>query len=348
MKERPLSAHPAPFVFSGLKLETASLVVILSLLAQVALMIAFKDARALLVILASLAGAAACEVCFASPALSLKGKSLKFADGSAAIHGLVAGFLLPSAINPFLAAIASFFGLFVARNFFNGRANSWINSSVLSVVFAFISAPLSFEGAVALPADASLADVASFDYKVSGALNSTVFKLFGVALPEGYVQLFFNPQAAVPAFKFGIVTILFSIILIALDVIDWIAPAVFVAVYAAGVFFFSPFLPQAFPYPLYATGGGGNILFALFSSGVFFAAVYLLSDFPSLPRTRTGRLALGVIAGCAALFACGRGGASPIGAVFAVFAANLASLAIEYVEDRVLRRIALRMSDLNE
>ena len=340
MKERPLRTAPSPFVFSGLRLEIASLVVIISLLVQVALMAAFKDTRALIVILGSSVGAAAAELCFSSPVLSLTGKSLKFADGAAVIHGLVAGFLLPQAINPFLAGIASFFGIFVSRNFFNGRANAWINASALSAIIAFVSAPACFAGAAAfLPADSG------FGYNISAFLNRTVFRLFGVSLPEGYIQLFFNPSAPIPAFKFGIVTIFSSIILIALDIIDWIAPAAFAVVYAAAVFFFSDIAGS----PLSASAsGGGNILFALFSSAVFFAAVYLLSDFPSLPRTRTGRLALGAIAGVATFFACGRGGASTIGAVFAVFAANLVSLVVCCIEDRVLRRLALRMSNEHE
>ena len=334
MKERPFSSSPSPFVFSGLRLEIASLVVIISLLVQVALMAAFKDMRALIVILVSVAGAAAAELCFSAPALSLKKKRLKFADGAAVIHGLVAGFLLPSAINPFLAGVASFLGLFVSRNFFNGRGNAWINASVLSAIIAFISAPACFMGA-----DAFLRAGSGFDYRISAALDRTVSSLFGASLAEGYMQLFFNPAVSVPAFKFGVVTIFSSIILIALGIIDWIAPIAFVAAYAAAVFFFSDIV--AIPFLGASSSGGGGALFALFSGGVFFAAVYLLSDYPSLPRTRAGRLALGVIAGIAAFFACGRGGVSAIGAPFAVFAANLVSLAICCIEDRALRRIAL-------
>ena len=348
MKEKPLAASPSPFVFSGLRIEVASIVVILTLLVQVALMIAFKDARALVGILAALIGAALAELCFASPVLCFSGKSAKFSDGTAAIHGLVAGFLLPSSLNPFLAIIASFAGLFVARNFFNGRRNSWICPPALSVIFAYVAAPSCFEAALALPPDVTLDEMADFDYSVSSFLNRTVLRLFGVSLPEGYVQLFFNPHSPVPAFKFGIATLFSSIILIALDVIDWIAPAAFVLVYGAGVFFFSQAIPAPFPYQIYLTSEGGNILFALFSSGAFFAAVYLLSDFPTLPRTRTGRLVLGVIAGVAAFFACGRGGASIASVAFAVFAANLLSLAIGYVENGVLRRLALRMGISHE
>ena len=343
MKEKPLLASPSPFVSSGLRLEVANMVVFLTLLAQVVMMIAFKDTRSLLVLVASCIGAALAELCFA--VAGLKEKTEKYSDGEGDIHGLVAGFLLPSSINPLLAAVASFFGLFVSRNFFNGRRNSWISASAISVIFAFVSAPACFEAAAAFPTDAALARIPEFDRSISELLNRSVFRPLGVFLPEGYVQLLFNPHASVPAFKFGIATILSSIILIALNIIDWIAPAAFATVYSLCVFFFSQAFAGPLPYPLYPANVGGNILFALFSSGVFFAAVYMLADFPALPRTRPGRLALGVVAGVVAFFVCGRGGGSAIGAALAVFAANLAALAIEYVEDEVLHRLSLRMRD---
>ena len=318
MKARPLKVSPSPFVFSGLRLEAASLVILATLLIQIILMIAFKDIRALIVILATLIGACAAEVCFASPVLGIggtTGKCKKFSDGVAAISGLLAGFLLPSSVNPFLAAITSFLGLFISRNFFNGKGNAWISAPALSVIFVFLSAPSHFGALGAFPP-------AGFDNQVAAFLNRAFLGRLGISLPEGYVSLFFNPAHPVPALKFGIVTLTSSIALFALDTIDWIAPAASLVVYALCVFLFS---------------AGGNVLFALFSGGIFFVAVYILSDFSTLPRARTGRAALGVFAGVMTFFVCGQGGGSTHAAVFVVFAANLASLVIEYAEERILR-----------
>lgn len=329
MKTRALNVLPSPFVFSGLRVERAFLVVLFTLLLQIVLMIAFKDVQALIVISASLVGAVIAEMCFLSPVSGISGRCKKFSDGTAVISGLVTGFLLPSQANLFLAGFASFFGLFITRNFFNGKGNAWINASVLSVIFLFLSSPAYFQGFSAFQPGASLPSegfVADSDYRIAAAVNFLLEPL-GITLPEGYIPLFFNPAAPIPAFKFNIVTLVSSIVLIALDIADWIAPAVFLAVYAVGVYFFLP---------AFDGGTGGNVLFALFSSGVFFVAVYLFSDFPSLPRTRTGRAILGFFAGIAAFFACGRGGDSILGAVFTVFAANLMSLIIEYAENRIL------------
>ena len=338
-KAKRLSISPSPFVFSGLRLEIANLIIIVSLLVQVILMIAFRDARALISILASLVGAAAAEACFASPVSSIKGKNVKFADGAAVISGLLSGFMLPSTINPVLAWAASFFGLFISRNFFNGRGNAWASAPAFAVIFAFISAPSCFEALEAFPPDISLHPAAApseFDYKITAALNNAILNPLGIALPEGYTLLFFNPAAPIPALKFNILTLLSFIVLVALDIIDWIAPAAFLFVYAATVCLFSNVFGEGLSYPLFYVGVGGNILFALFSNAVLFAAVYILSDFPCLPRTRTGRAALGALSGAAAFFACGAGGSSPAGAAFVVFAANLISLIIEAIEDRIL------------
>ncbi len=340
MKDHELNVSPSPFVFLGLRLESAFVAVLLTLLPQIALMAAFRDTAALIVILASLIGAAAAELCFSSPVLGIGGRCKKFSDGAAVISGLVTGFLLPVQINPFFAGFASFFGLFISRNFFNGKGNAWINASALSVIFVFLSSMGYFSESAPFYSDAYLPAegiVADFDYRITASINNILLKPLGIMLPEGYILLFFNPGAPVAALKFNIVTIASSVVLIALDIVDWIVPTVFFAVYAAGIYFFPSLL-----YPLYYAGTGGNVLFALFSGGIFFAVFYLLSDFSSLPRTRTGRVLLGFLAGITAVFACGQDGASVPGAAFTVFAANLLSTAIEYAENRILRVFSTR------
>lgn len=320
MKAKPLSAMPSPFVFSGLRLESASLVVILTLLIQIVLMISYKDFKALTVILASLVGAAVAELCFVPPVSGAQERYKKFLDGTAAISGFLAGFLLPSSVNPFLAGLASFFGLFISRNFFNGRGNAWISAPALSVIFLYISSPECFYALELYKAPSSL-ETSGLGYSIVAFLNSAFLNPLSLEMPESYAPLFFDPFSPVPAFKFNIVTFAASVILIALDVADWIAPSLFFLSCAACIYLF----------PI-----EGNILYALLSGGVFFAAVYLLSDFSILPRTKTGRAMLGVFTGIIAFFACAQGSSSPLGAAFAVFAASLCSPAIECMETRVL------------
>ena len=141
---------------------------------------------------------------------------------------------------------------------------------------------------------------------------------------------------AVPGIKLGlanIVTLAASLVFFVMDIADRIVPVVFLAVYAAAVFFF----PDFFRVSLFAPGGSGDVLFAIFSGGLFFTAFYLLSDVATLPRTKPGRVILGVFAGAAAFFTCGLGGDTLLGAVCTVFLANMLSPAIEYIENRLLK-----------
>lgn len=340
MKNSVWSVTPAPFVFSGFSLHTTGIAVFLTFVPQLVLLACLRDFAALTVIFSALAGAVLAELCFFLPVFGGGQKSFDF---SVLLCGLITGFLLPTATHPVLAVCASFFGLFVARNFFNGTGNAWLNASVLSVFIVCLSSPLYFPermavqytapSATAFPSVTMRLNPAPFDVDITNMLNTFVLQPLGIHLPEGYVSLFFQPDAPVAAFKFNIVTLAASLVFFVMDIADRIVPVVFLAVYAAAVFFF----PDFFRASLFAPGGSGDVLFAIFSGGLFFTAFYLLSDVATLPRTKPGRVILGVFAGAAAFFTCGLGGDTLLGAVCTVFLANMLSPAIEYIENRLLK-----------
>lgn len=330
MKNTAWDVSPSPFIFAGCQLTVSSVVIIASLVPHIALMAFFRDVQALAVIFASVAGAALAEFCFKPFPVDTDGYK-RFVDGGVFVSGLATGFVLPTMIHPALAAAASFFGVCITRNFFNGKGNAWLNPAAFAAVFAFISSPDAFH-ALAETAYLHMQTPMDFDSEFTRVLNTSLFRPLGINLPGGYVSLFFNPAAPVAALKFGVLTLFASAFLIAFDVIDRILPAVFITVYSAAVYA-SHFLWRI-PSDSFSVFSG-DILFHLLSNGVLFIGFYLLSDPSSSPRTKIGRVAAGFFAGAAAFFFCGPHG-SPAGAVFSVFAVNVASPLIELIENKIL------------
>ena len=327
MKNTEWNVSPSPFVFAGCQLRISSIAIILSLVPQVFLLGYFNDIQALTVICASLAGAVAAELCFCRPK---EGDGFKrFSDGTVLVSGLVTGFLLPVYLNPFLAAVSSFFGIFIARNFFNGKGNSWLSASAFAVVFACISSPSVFQAA---SVSGLLPVQSDFDSEITWFLNTYLLRPSGINLPGGYVSLFFNPAAPVTALKFGVLTLAASVVLIAYDVVDWIVPVVFIAGYSVLVFLFSSTRVLSsifFAFP------SGDVFFHLFMNGILFVGFYLLSDTSSSPRTKPGRIFSGLIAASAAFLFCGQD-IFPSGAVLTVFVLNVFNPAIELIENKIL------------
>jgi len=167
------------------------------------------------------------------------------------------------------------------------------------------------------------------DTAITDFLNKSLLNRSGISLPEGYITLFWNSPSTIPAFRYNILTLVASIALLSLKIIDWIVPAVFLATYGACVYLFTP-VSGAMPNPL-----SGDILFAVLTGGILFTAFYLLPEFSTVPRTRVGKLVSGLLAGLICFMLCGPGG-SPAGAVFTVISVNPLATIIEYLEKRIL------------
>nr|WP_255947394.1 RnfABCDGE type electron transport complex subunit D [Brucepastera parasyntrophica] len=217
-----------------------------------------------------------------------------------------------------------------------------MNPVALTVAIAYISNPGAFpvqsltaEG-IQSAGDAftamKIADFARMDsdMHISSVINAFFLDIFNIKLPDGYVTLFAAAPSVITAFRYNILTLAASIVLISMNIIDWIVPLCYLAVYSICTYCFSllPFFPNFY---------SGDILFALLTGGTLFIAFYILPDFSTAPRTRTGKIISGSLAGAAAFFICGPG-ASPVGGAFTVLLINAVNPFIEYFEDHVLIR----------
>jgi electron transport complex protein RnfD len=333
MRKSGWSVSPSPFLLTHPTISRMSLVIGLTLLPHIILLAVERNFTALSVIALSVAGSMLAELCIAFPS----GKN-KFGDGTAILAGILSGLLLPVTIHPLLVFLATFTGMLAARVLFGGPGSYWMNPVATVVSIVYISQASSFPpflinadgvqtvgdafGALRLDHFSQLSN----DHTITASLNTFLLNFFGIKLPEGYITLFWNSPSPIPAFRYNIITLASSVLLIAMNIIDWIIPLFFLFSYGLSVWIFS-LLP-------FGTGFfTGDILFALLTSGVLFVAFYVLPDYTTTPRTQAGKAISGIIAGIIAFMLCGPGG-SPVGAAFTIVIANTVNPLIEYIENR--------------
>lgn len=311
-----------------------SLVLIATLIPQLLLLALEGSYTALMNIAFSLIGALGAELCRGQTGRA----SLR--DGTVFVTGILIGLLLPENYNPVLVPVVSFLGVLFARVIFGGTGSYWVNPAAVAVAIAWISSPDSFPLPLVTPEGISTVGEAfgafkldnftalPFDQTVTELINRFLSLTTKIRVPEGYVTIFVNSPSAIPAFRFNLLILCASIVLISVDAIDWIVPTSFIATYALGLRFFSLGIPWIGAAP------SGDILFGFLTGGVLFTAFYLLPEYATSPRTPWGKAITGVTAGLAGVLICGPGG-SPIGAVFSVLAANSLAPLIEFAEKRI-------------
>lgn len=244
---------------------------------------------------------------------------------------LITSFIIPVSTHPLLVLAACFTGLMVCRSLFGGTGSYWLHPAAVAAALVYFSGPDVFPSFLVTADSVEIAgstfsalkldnfsQIAS-DQNATTVLNRWFLSPLGIKMPDGYVTLFVNSPSTIPAFRYNLLILAASIVLLATESIDWRIPAVFLATYALAVQFF----------------GGGDMLFALLTGGVLFSAFFLLPDPATAPRSGSGKAVYGFTAGILA-FALGGPGGSSIGLVFAVLAANTVTPLISLAENRLI------------
>ncbi len=334
MKIKGWKVSPSPFIQTRPTIATMAQLQTVCLLPVLVLLLIDRDISAVVNILLTIAGCLATEVC-----MRLVDKKVSRGHINFVLTGLLTGLLLPSSYPPVMAFGASFAGSFFSRGIFGGTGANWMHPSAVSVGIAYIGYPAVFPGFLvspdsirtvgdafgALRLDSFL--LAQNDQSVAAALNSSFLSFFDIRIPEGYVTLFWRSPSVIPAVRYNFLILVSSIILIGAKALDWIVPLVSLTVYSLLLFVISLF-------PLNDTLFSGDILFGLLTSGILFTVFYILSDPSTLPRTGTGKICTGIIAGILFFIMCGPGGSSS-GALFSVLLANSVVPVIEKIEKKI-------------
>lgn len=320
-----------PYKYLGLSDRTNSIIILGFLLPQIILLTVSKSWGALLNVLCC-AAASLCVEFFESRYHHKNDYNFIVS----AIQGLLTGLFLPSSF-PFYSAFIITLLVFLLCKYFAGDfSDSWINLPALTVCICWILGGKLFpsfqiSGEVLMSKNPSLTlinsgvfPVNSADARITAFFNKTVFSLFGVSIPEGYVSLLWDNHSLIPAFRFNFITLITSIILFSLDTVKVLIPGVFILVYGLLVLFAGPLIYSAVP-------GQGDLLLAFCTSGIFMSSLFLLQFAGTVPMTVTGKAVYAVSAGISAFFIIGAG-TSPAGAVFTVLLMNAFSPVIQHFE----------------
>lgn len=336
---RAVSLRPFDFLVPSISVQSRFVAAALCL--QVAMLFFAGGFRSLFVVASTLLAAFLAEA--ADIYLAGRGDAKNpFPWIMAFVAGCATGLLLPSSFPPATAFFVSFVVFLADRRIMGGFAASWLNPVALSVSICclvgfdfFPKFPLSVEDLQSRNPALSLIQGGSVpilpvDARITGFLNDKIFSLLGISVPDGYVSFFWDNASPIPAFRFGFLTLVTSLVLFSFGVYSFLVPAVFLFVYSLLVRFA---LPLFFGGPLFQ----GDVILAVLSSGTLFGTLFLLQWHGTVPMMRRGRLIYAVLAGVVAFFEVGVG-ASPSGFVFTVLIMNVASPLIQTVENYLEHR----------
>lgn len=324
-----------PFCYVTYSLQTASLVMVCLLLLQVALLVATKSYRSLVLVGSAVLASLVAEAFFR---LAHKEES-KDAWSICLAQGLLTALLLPSSCSIYVAFFLTLFSFMFCKFIFGNFSSSWVNSSVLTIaIIYFLNSSYFPEAAVSLAnlqsknpslhlIQSGTVPILKLDTSLTSFLNEKAFSHFGSMIPEGYASFFWDNGCPIPAFRFNLLTIVSSLVLFSFGFADTVVPAVFLFAYAVLVRFFSPVFVSGIPFQ-------GDILLALLTGGTLFCATFLLQWHGSIPTTFWGKVFYGALAGIAAFFIVGCG-TSSVGFMFLILMMNALSPLIQKVEEEL-------------
>jgi electron transport complex protein RnfD len=235
------------------------------------------------------------------------GREKSLMDGSAVASALILVLFLPNRIPPGYAALGAIFSIAVIKHSFGGLGANWLNPAAGGWLFIRFSWPSSFTAALEgspLSAigegmgngggiDAFLAASSPFGEALSSLLNRTIFSVFGVELPSGYMDLFASRFPGIIADRGVFALLLGTLILTASQVNrSWI-PIAYISAFGILARF-----AGALPY-----GSGywnGDVIFALCSGGTLAAAFFLAADPATTAKSNIGIFLASLAAGCIA------------------------------------------------
>ena len=326
---------PAPYVYTGMNSRHSVILVLCLLSLQLAAMGIMYDFASIFLIIS--AGAAAM---LASFLIGYTQGKIVF-DIHALVTGLLIGFFLPVNGGFIFSFLIAFMSYFFSWGVFGGKGSSWINPIMLAACIAAVCKPDCFVQPVGFDRIVSGGSVFAaledsgllrtpIDQYVTSMFNSTFLHGVDVTLPEGYIGLFLHYPSAVPAFRYNLLTLCSSIVLLSAKTIHKTIPFTFLFVYGLLIYLF----PSAVQASVY---GKGDILSALLTSGALFSAFFVMNDNGSIPRSREGRCITGILTGIFAFCIAGPG-AVPAGIPFAVLFVNCINPLIEWLESSFYKR----------
>ena len=253
-------------------------------------------------------------------------KPLTIGDASAVVTGMIVGLNLPPTAPFYVPIVGSVFAIMIVKMLFGGLGKNFANPAATARVFlllawtskmtAFVN-PLDYAGGKVTAGDffsfrfiIDFADKANY---VTGATPLAGIKadaLSGAVSTEAnLLDLLLGNVGGSIGEVCAIAIIVAGIYLIALKIIDWKIPLVYLT--SCAIFTL-----------IFYKNGWNYILPNLLSGGILFGAVFMLTDYASSPNTRWGTIIFATGAGLITMLIRRYGGMNE-GVSFAILLMNL-------------------------
>jgi electron transport complex protein RnfD len=255
-----------PHIRSDWSVKKIMLCVVLALIPSAIAGVYYFGYYALMIIVLSILSAQITELI----GFKLMGKTIEF-DGSAVVTGLILALILPPSVPLWIPVVGSAFAIVFFKLLFGGLGKNIFNPAAGGRVFLI----LSFGAVMAsfpTPYGQSTTATTAASTAASTAATTAASPLASSAA-YSYMDLFLGriPGSLGETCKLAI--IIGGIILIALGVVDYIAPLIYVLTCV-----------------MMAFAAGADPLYHLLSGGLLFAAFFMATDYVTTPITREGRV----------------------------------------------------------
>ena len=327
-----------PFIYKRESLGFESIKILILLLVQVFMLFVTKTYNSVILILVSVLASSLSDI-FVAKVFNQK---QHFSLYVALIQGILIGMLIPGTFSPVTVFFCVFLSMFICKYAFGGFSFTWINPVIFNVLVLWFVNSASFPQLLVtkdilmmrnpclLLIENGTFPILPFDTQITDFINSQIFNIFKVSIPEGYVSLFLDSASIIPAFRFNFLTLISSIFIFSADLNKAIVPFSFLAVYLLLVRLVSPIVTECYPMQ-------GDMILSLLTSGTLFFAVFVINSYGTHPISTYGKIAYGVILGLLAFLIVGCG-TSSIGMIFTVLIADIFSLLIQWHEENLNRK----------
>jgi electron transport complex protein RnfD len=261
--------------------------VILALLPALVFSVYLFGWRALIIILISIAASIGCEAVMQK----MLGKKISITDCSALLTGLLLAFNLPPNVPLWLPAIGSAFAIIFAKQLFGGLGYNFINPALAGRAFLMASWPSFMTKGWLAPANGTLSGIDTITGATPldllknaanyGEPNAIIGQLNKLATIK---NLFFGNIGGCIGETSALLLLIGGLFLIFIKIVD----------YRIVVGYLGSFIILALVLPT-----KGNLLFHLFSGGLFLGAFFMATDWVTSPVTSKGRWVFGI--GCGVL-----------------------------------------------
>lgn len=297
--ENNLILSVSPHVYGKRNTRSIMLAVIIALLPAAIASVIFFGVSAALLIGVCIAACVLFEYLFTL----LCKRPTTVGDLSAVITGLLLALNLPSTTPVWQAVVGSFIAIIIVKCLFGGLGYNFANPAITARVFMLIA----FTNEVSAAVFPSMADA------TAGATPLAVLKS-GETVGASLLDMFLGIRGGALGETSVLALLIGFIILLALKIITWHTPVVFIGTVFLG--------------SLLITGDVTTALYYTMSGGLFIGAIFMATDYVTTPSTNWGKVVFGL--GCGLITILIRFyGSYPEGVSFSILMMNILTPYIE-------------------